>query len=56
MRKVTESDPISIDDVRALARERFGDMVKGVVDLGRGDDPLAEGSATSTSDTGPCRY
>jgi hypothetical protein len=36
MRKVTESDPISIDDLRALARARFGDMVKGVVDLQRG--------------------
>jgi hypothetical protein len=36
MRRVTESEPISLDDVRALARGRFGDMVKGVVDLARG--------------------
>lgn len=36
MRTVTESDPIAIDDLRALARGRFGDMVKGVVDLRRG--------------------
>ena len=36
MRKVTESDPISLDDLRALAHGRFGDMVKGVVDLRRG--------------------
>ncbi len=36
MRTVTESQPIAIDEVRALARERFGDMIKGVVDLRRG--------------------
>lgn len=36
MRRVTESDPIDADELRALAHERFGDMVKGVVDLGRG--------------------
>lgn len=36
MRRVTESEPISLEDVRALARGRFGDMVKGVVDLHRG--------------------
>jgi len=36
MRRVTESEPISLDDVRTLARGRFGDMVKGVVDLARG--------------------
>jgi hypothetical protein len=35
MRRVTESTPISFDDLRALAQERFGDMVKGVVDLRR---------------------
>ncbi|MBM3779763.1 MAG: hypothetical protein FJW23_16235 [Acidimicrobiia bacterium] len=33
---MTESDTISLEEVRALARERFGDMVKGVVDLERG--------------------
>lgn len=36
MRTVTESQPITIDELRALARERFGDMIKGVVDLRRG--------------------
>lgn len=36
MRRVTESEPISLEDVRTLARGRFGDMVKGVVDLARG--------------------
>jgi hypothetical protein len=35
MRLVTESDPIPLDELRALGRERFGDMVKGVVDLRR---------------------
>ena len=28
---MTDTDPISIEDLRTLARERFGDMVKGVV-------------------------
>lgn len=36
MRRVTEAEPISLDEVRALARGRFGDMVKGVLDLDRG--------------------
>jgi hypothetical protein len=36
MRRVTADDPIPIDEVRRLAQERFGDMVKGVVDLRRG--------------------
>ena len=36
MRRVTEEEPISLDEVRALARGRFGDMVKGVLDLARG--------------------
>lgn len=36
MRRVTESEPISLDEVRALAHGRFGDMIKGVVDLARG--------------------
>lgn len=35
MRRVTPEDPISLEDVRHLARDRFGDMVKGVVDLER---------------------
>jgi hypothetical protein len=36
MRRSTESNPISIDELRQLAGTRFGDMVKGVVDLKRG--------------------
>ena len=36
MTRITESQPLSMDDVRVLARGRFGDMVKGVVDLRRG--------------------
>jgi hypothetical protein len=35
MRRVTAQDPISIDEVRRLAKGRFGDMVKGVADLER---------------------
>jgi hypothetical protein len=29
-------DRISLDEIRELARARFGDMIKGVVDLERG--------------------
>jgi hypothetical protein len=36
MRRVTESQPISLEEVRTLAAQRFGDMIKGVVDLKRG--------------------
>ncbi len=36
MRRVTESDTIALDDIRVLAKARFGDMIKGVVDLERG--------------------
>ena len=36
MRRVTESHTISLDEIRTLADERFGDMIKGVVDLERG--------------------
>ncbi len=36
MRRVTETNPIAMDELRALAEGRFGDMVKGVVDLERG--------------------
>ena len=36
MRRVTESDSIEADELLALARERFGELVKGVVDLRRG--------------------
>jgi hypothetical protein len=35
MRRVTESHPIDGEELRALARSRFGDLVKGVVDLRR---------------------
>jgi len=35
MTRVTESNPIPLDRLRLLARERFGDMIKGVVDLRR---------------------
>lgn len=36
MRRVTEAQTISLDEVQALAQLRFGDMIKGVVDLERG--------------------
>ena len=36
MRRVVASDTISLDDLRLLAEARFGDMIKGVVDLERG--------------------
>jgi hypothetical protein len=36
MRRVTEATAISIDELRQLAAGRFGDMVKGVVDVRRG--------------------
>lgn len=36
MRQVTESQTISLDEIRTLAQARFGDMIKGVVDLERG--------------------
>jgi hypothetical protein len=36
MRRVTASDPISIDDLHQLVPGRFRDFVKGVVDLRRG--------------------
>lgn len=35
MRTVTESDPISLDELKQLSGARFGDMIKGVVDLRR---------------------
>jgi hypothetical protein len=35
MRRVTESDPISIEELRRIVPGRFRDMVKGVVDLQR---------------------
>ena len=36
MRRVTEERPVSLEEVRELAAERFGDLVKAVVDLQRG--------------------
>jgi hypothetical protein len=36
MRTVTESNTVSLDEVRQMAPQRFGDMVKGVVDIERG--------------------
>ena len=36
MRRATDEDPILMDELRSLAGTRFGDMVKGVVDLRRG--------------------
>ena len=35
MRRVTAPDTISLEEIRALAQPRFGDMIKGVVDLER---------------------
>ncbi len=35
MRRVSPSDTISLADLRTLAQARFGDMIKGVVDLQR---------------------
>jgi hypothetical protein len=35
MRRATEADPVSMEELRELAAGRFGDMVKAVVDLGR---------------------
>lgn len=36
MRRITEENPLSMDDLRQMARARFGDMVKGVIDIRRG--------------------
>jgi hypothetical protein len=36
MRLVTSDAPISIEELKQLASRRFGELVKGVVDLGRG--------------------
>ena len=32
MRRIAEPDTITLDEIRVLARARFGDMIKGVVD------------------------
>ena len=36
MRRVVAPDTIAADEIRGLAHARFGDMIKGVVDLERG--------------------
>ena len=36
MRKLAEPETITLDEIRVLAQARFGDMIKGVVDLERG--------------------
>ena len=36
MRRVTDANPIPFHELEQLASARFGDMVKGVVDLRRG--------------------
>ena len=36
MRRVTPHTPISLTDLREMSAARFGDLVKGVVDLERG--------------------
>ena len=60
MRTASAENPVSLDEIRDLARRRFGDMVKAVVDLRLGvilldadlhadqeAELLAEGSAQS---------
>ncbi len=36
VKRVTDGDPVTIDELRRMAAGRFGDMVKAVVDLQRG--------------------
>jgi hypothetical protein len=36
MRTVTELSPIGMDELREMAAGRFGDLIKGVIDLERG--------------------
>jgi len=36
VRRITEANPITLAELTTLAQGRFGDMVKGVVDLRRG--------------------
>jgi hypothetical protein len=35
MRRASDANPVPLDELRTLARNRFGDMVKAVVDLER---------------------
>ena len=65
MRRIAAPDTISLDEIRVLADARFGDMIKGVVDLDRGillldadlhadqeAERLAGGSAQAKEKTG----
>ena len=36
VRRASESDSVTMEELRHMAERRFGDMVKGVVDLRRG--------------------
>ena len=36
MKKASETEPVTLDELRQMATSRFGDMVKAVVDLRRG--------------------
>lgn len=36
MRRATEANPVTLDELRRMAQQRFGGMVKAVVDLRRG--------------------
>lgn len=36
MRRATESEPVTLDEIRQMLGTRFSDLVKGVVDLRRG--------------------
>lgn len=36
MRQASEAEPVSLDELRQMAKARFGDMVKAVVDVRRG--------------------
>jgi hypothetical protein len=36
VRRVTGDQPISLEEIRELGKARFGDMVKGVIDLRHG--------------------
>jgi len=36
MRKVTDSEPTALDELRQMLGRRFDDLVKGVLDLRRG--------------------
>lgn len=60
MRRVVAPDTISLDEIRLLAQARFGDMIKGVVDLERGvllldADLHADQEAALLADGGACR-